>query len=82
MVVLGVNAWNEDKKKVTEFVEDKNLKHRILMNGRDVAKSYGLERVPTVLWIDRHGKVAATEVGFHGAGSLVKKTRSLMRAKS
>ncbi len=82
MVVLGVNAWNEDKKKVTEFVEDKNLKHRILMNGSDVAKSYGAKGVPTVPWIDRDGRIAATEVGFHSAGSLEKKTKSLMRTAS
>ena len=63
-------------------MEDKGLKHRILMNGRDVAKSYGVTGVPIVLWIDRDGKVAATEFGFHGAGSLEKKTRRLMRTAS
>ena len=52
------------------------------MNGLDVANSYGVTGVPIVLWIDRDGKVAATESGFHGAGSLEKKTKRLMRAAS
>jgi len=77
--VLAVNAWDEPKKKVAQFVADKKLEHRVLLSGRKVSREYGVQGVPTTFWIDRKGVIVDAELGFHGAASLEKKTKRLVR---
>lgn len=79
LVVLAVNAWDEEEEEIRRFVQENKLKHRILLNGRDVA--YGLYHVPgipTALWINRHGVVVDTEVGFDGPELLEEKIKRLL----
>ncbi len=79
-MVLGVNAWNEDKDTVARFVESGKLQHRILLNGGDVGRRYQLTGVPATFWIDPKGVIVDTESGF-GFGSiraLENKTKNLL----
>lgn len=78
-MVLGVNAWDEPKSQIRRFVKKSNLKHRILLNGSAVADQYGISSVPTLIFINREGVMIDAELGFHGVGPLLKKTRLLLR---
>ncbi len=50
----------------------------MLLDGRAVGALYGVTDIPTLLWIDPAGTVVDTELGFHGAGSLERKTKRLL----
>ncbi len=80
LTILAVNAWDEPRDKVTSFVKEHQLKQRILMDGRQVARRYGLKGVPVLYWIDRQGIVVDVELGFHGPASLERKTNRLRAA--
>ena len=79
-MVLGVNAWDEPKSQIRRFVKKHKLKHRILLDGSAVADQYGISSVPTLIFINKDGVMIDGELGFHGAGPLFDKTRSLLRA--
>jgi len=65
LVVLAVNAWDEEKDVLVKFVSDNQLKQRVLLDGRDVVKNvYGQKAVPVLLWIDRSGKIVRTHLDF------------------
>ena len=78
MIVLAINAWNEPEGEVKRFVNEQNLKQRMLLEGGETGKRYGVSSIPTVLWIDPTGTVVDTKLGFHGGGALERKTKRLL----
>ncbi len=78
-MVLGVNAWDEPKSRIRRFVKKNKLKHRILLDGSAVADQYGVSSVPTLIFINKDGVMVDAELGFHGVGPLLNKTRLLLR---
>jgi cytochrome c biogenesis protein CcmG/thiol:disulfide interchange protein DsbE len=83
LVILAVNAWDEDKNEVKKFAEKNKLKQRILLNGRSVAyKRYKVPGIPTAVWIDRAGVVRGTDVGFEDPQAFDEKTRQLLKDTS
>lgn len=81
LVVAAINAWDEEKEPVGRFVAEKKLKQRMLMQGGAVCDRYGIPNraVPTVLWIDRQGKIVDTNVDCDGsAEALDAKTKALL----
>jgi len=63
--VMAVNGYDESKEEVQEFVNDKKLKHPILLKGGETAlKLYGVEGYPTSFWINHEGRIVGKEVGF------------------
>jgi hypothetical protein len=84
LVVIAVNAWDEEKEPVARFVAEKKLKHKFLMQGGDVCDRYGIPNrtIPTVLWIDREGKIVDTDTGSADPEQvLAQKTRALLARK-
>ena len=80
-MVLAANVWDEPADKLRRFVEQKELTHRILLDGAAVAgEGYGVEGIPVTIWIDREGRIAAGEVGFAPGqeGKLERITRDLL----
>lgn len=54
--VLGINTW-DSKKDVTWFCNKHQVSYNILMNGKDLAEKYGINAFPTIVLIDKEGKV-------------------------
>lgn len=79
LVVLAINAWDEDKRQIDRFVRKEKLAHRFLLNGSKVATAYHYPGVPTILWIDGNGIVKDVEFGFGGPASLARRTDRLIR---
>ena len=59
-------------------MRDQNLKHKIMLNGRDVGHQYGVFAVPTNLWINPQGIVVDAAFGFDGAEDLEHRTKNLL----
>jgi hypothetical protein len=67
LVVLGVHAWTgrESKADVEAFVKEFDLTYPVLLGGLKAHRElYKCEFVPRVFFIDRKGRIAATELGF------------------
>ena len=80
LVVLAVNAWDEDKNEVKKFAEKNKLKQRILLNGRSVAyERYRVPDIPTTVWIDRAGVVRDMDIGFEDPQAFDEKTTRLLK---
>ena len=54
--VLGINTWDL-KKDIAWFCNKHKVAYNILMNGKDLAESYGIDAFPTMILINKEGKV-------------------------
>ncbi len=77
-MVLSANAWDEDRETIARFVRQKKLHQRFLLDAGDVSLEYGATSMPTVLWINRQGRIVDAEVGFETGRVLAKKTKALL----
>ncbi len=72
LVVLAVNAWDEEKDVIGKFVSDNRLQQRVLLNGREVFKgAYVQKSIPVVLWLDRGGRILYTHLDYDAAHAKV-----------
>jgi cytochrome c biogenesis protein CcmG/thiol:disulfide interchange protein DsbE len=75
--VLGIDSEADDlkaddtdgfakqKTAVERFVKQEKMPYPVLMNGDSIAKKYGgLDAMPTTFWVDRTGKVVASQMGI------------------
>ena len=83
-MVLAVNAWDEDKEILKQFVEQNKLNQRVLLEGGKTIEQYGVPdgTLPTVFWIDRAGIVMDVDVGSGDVKKLESNTRKLVSGKS
>jgi len=83
-VVLAVDAWDEDKEILKQYVEQNKLNQRVLLEGGKTIKQYGVpdELIPTVLWIDRAGIVVDVALGAGDVKTLENNTKKLVSGKS
>ncbi len=84
MIVLAVNAWDEDKEILKQYVEQNKLNQRVLLNGGETSDLYGIpsRSVPTMLWIDRSGVVVDIDFGSGDVKTLENNTKTLVAGKS
>jgi thiol-disulfide isomerase/thioredoxin len=65
LVVVAVNAYDEERQVIADFVSKEKLKQTVLLMGSKVAQDlYAAPSYPTSYWIDREGKVVRREMGF------------------
>lgn len=63
--VWAVNGYDEPRDEVQKFVDEKKLKHPIVLKGGDTASDvYGVEGFPTSYWVNHEGRIVGKEVGF------------------
>lgn len=72
VVILGINSWENDQKKVEPFLREKKITYRILLDSNnEVIEDYGVRGIPTFFIIDRKGLVRYTYVGLPSDESLI-----------
>ncbi|MDE3200152.1 MAG: TlpA family protein disulfide reductase [Acidobacteriota bacterium] len=75
--VLGVSAegddytpadkagWAKDKDAIQQFVAKNKVPYPVLMGGDSIAAAYGgVDAMPTSFYVDRSGKIVATQMGI------------------
>ena len=60
--VLGISR--EDKARLTTYRDEKNIPYPILIDNKNVSKTYQVEAIPTIIFFDKKGQVRKTQVGF------------------
>lgn len=79
-----MNAWDEDKEILKQYVEQNKLNQLVLLNGGETSDRFGIpsRSVPTVLWIDRSGIVVDVDTGSGNVKTLEDNTKRLVNGKS
>ncbi len=75
--ILGISAegddatpadkadWNKDKEAIQQFVTKNKVPYPVLMGGDSITATYGgFDAMPTSFFVDRSGKIVATQVGI------------------
>jgi thiol-disulfide isomerase/thioredoxin len=63
--LLAVNAYDESRDTVAEYVRKESLAHPIALMGRDVAREkYSVAAYPTAFWINHQGRIIDYAIGF------------------
>ena len=68
VVILGVNTFEKNADAAKSYFAKKKFTYGCLLNGDDLAKAYGVSGIPTLVIIDKEGKVAKIEMGLNDAG--------------
>jgi len=61
--ILSINTW-DSKKDIGWFCNKHKVTYQVLMNGKDIAEKYGASGFPTVILLDKQGKVLYSATGF------------------
>ncbi len=64
--IISINAY-DSKADIAWFCNKHNIQYTVLSNGQAVAKEYGAADFPTLVIIDKSGKVVYTHTGFDGS---------------
>ena len=64
--LLAINL-QDSKEKVERYVKKRQINYPVLLNGKNMAKRYGVDAFPTFFIIDKSGKVIYGQVGFDKA---------------
>lgn len=66
VAVIGVDI-NESKKAITSFIEANGLTYPMVVDSGDVAQQYGVVGIPTIVLIDKGGKILYFGHSVHDA---------------
>lgn len=61
-IVLGISR--EDKARLSAYRDEKNIPYPILIDDKNVTKTYQVEAIPTIIFFDKKGTQRKTQVGF------------------
>lgn len=64
VTIIGVNCWEQKDDAAVKYMEKQKFTYTLLLKGDDLAKEYGITGIPTLILIDKEGKVLHTAVGF------------------
>jgi len=60
---LSINAY-DSKRDISWFCNKHNVDYKVLINGKEIAKKYGITAFPTFLIIDKQGTIAYANEGL------------------
>jgi len=66
VAVFGVNTWEKKDGAAKSYMESKKYTYGCLLTGEDLAKTYGITGIPTLIIINKDGTIAKAEVGAGG----------------
>ena len=66
VAIFGVNTWEKKDDAAKKYMESKKYTYGCLLAGEDLAKTYGITGIPTLIIINQDGTIAKAEVGAGG----------------
>ena len=74
VAVFGVNTWERGEGAAQKYMESKGFTYPCLLAGDELAKSYGVPGIPTLLVIGKDGMIVLAEVGMAPDGGKALRT--------
>ncbi|WP_298753964.1 TlpA disulfide reductase family protein [uncultured Psychroserpens sp.] len=66
VIIIGISAGERDKEAALKLFKEKGYNYTHIPNGDDIAKSnYKVKEYPSLYILDKHGKIASAEKGYH-----------------
>ena len=66
VAVFGVNTWEKKDGAAKAYMESKKYTYGCLLAGEELAKTYGITGIPTLILINKDGTIAFAEMGAGG----------------
>ncbi len=66
VVVMGVNTFERGEGAAKKYMDSKKYTYGCLLKGDELAKTYGINAIPTLIIINKDGTIAKAEVGVSG----------------
>ena len=63
--VISLNVWEKGRKKARKFMDDNGYAMELLFGSNDLTQAFGVRGIPTMVVIDKNGKIRYQESGFH-----------------
>jgi thiol-disulfide isomerase/thioredoxin len=79
LVVIGADVWEQNKtsKPAKDYAKAHGYTYTFTYNNDDLAKKLSIEGIPTMLIVNRHGRIARVQVGYGSdLESILEKTLS------
>ena len=76
--VIAINAYGDERESVEKYVQEENLKHTILLDGKSVLEQFQVSAYPTTYWIDRNGNIVDYEIGMTSLERLEESVQELL----
>ncbi len=65
LVVIGINLDGPGKREtVSKFIKEHGITYTVVGDNGTVAQEYGVSGIPRFFFIDKHGRIAKTVVGY------------------
>lgn len=61
--LISINSY-DSKEEVGKFFDKNKVNYPVLLNGKEIATSYGVNAFPTFFIIDKSGKIIYSQAGF------------------
>lgn len=65
-IILGIGL--DEKEPLIKMKDEMNIKYPILIGNNEIAKFYQVQAIPTLVLLDKNGKIYYKEVGFSEEG--------------
>jgi cytochrome c biogenesis protein CcmG/thiol:disulfide interchange protein DsbE len=73
---------SDEKKEIARFIEQEHVSYPVLIDGDSVSEPYGgLDSLPTSFFLDRQGKVVATQLGLTSEADIEANIRKALEAR-
>ena len=66
VAIFGVNTWEKKDGVAKTYMESKKYTYGCLLAGEELAKTYGITGIPTLILINKDGTIAFAEMGAGG----------------
>ncbi len=60
--MIAVDPWPEDAARVEPIAKQAGISYPILLDGAAAATRYGLTAIPSLVYIDPEGRIAASDI--------------------
>ena len=63
--VISLNVWEKGRKKARKFMDDHGYAMELLFGSNELMQAFGVRGIPTMVVIDKNGKIRYQESGYH-----------------
>ncbi len=65
VVVIGINLDGPGKRStVSNFIKEQGITYTVIEDNGSVSQEYGVSSIPRFFFIDKHGRIAKTVIGY------------------
>lgn len=76
--MLAVNVAGDSRARIRSFVRQGDLQQRFIVDGRRLARHFGVRATPTTIYLDAEGRVVDRQLGTHPIDTMRRKIEAIL----